>query len=114
MRKSVLELGGSDPFIVLEDADLDACIPVAINSRFQNNGQSCIAAKRFIVNKNIAEKFTYKIIEASKKLQMGNPLENGVNIGPIARKDLMEQLKKQLNDSIELGAKVLYRILTES
>ena len=109
IKKSVLELGGSDPFIVLEDADLDACIPVAINSRFQNNGQSCIAAKRFIVNKNIAEIFTHKIIEATKKLQMGNPLENGINIGPIARKDLMEQLSKQVSDSVNLGAELLFQ-----
>ncbi len=109
IKKSVLELGGSDPFIVLEDADLDACIPVAINSRFQNNGQSCIAAKRFIVNKNIAEAFTQKIIEATKKLQMGNPLENDVNIGPIARKDLMEQLSKQVSDSVNLGANLLFQ-----
>jgi len=109
IKKSVLELGGSDPFIVLEDADLDACIPVAINSRFQNNGQSCIAAKRFIINKNIAEAFTQKIIEATKKLQMGNPLENDVNIGPIARKDLMEQLSKQVTDSLKLGANLLFQ-----
>jgi succinate-semialdehyde dehydrogenase/glutarate-semialdehyde dehydrogenase len=109
IKKSVLELGGSDPFIVLEDADLDACIPVAINSRFQNNGQSCIAAKRFIVNKNIAEAFTFKIIEATKKLQMGNPIENGVNIGPIARKDLLEQLSKQVADSLNLGANLLFQ-----
>lgn len=109
IKKTILELGGSDPFIVLEDADLDTCIPVAINSRFQNNGQSCIAAKRFIVNKNIAETFTEKIIDAAKKLQMGNPLENGINIGPIARKDLMEQLSKQVTDSIELGANILFQ-----
>ena len=109
IKKSVLELGGSDPFIILEDADLDACIPVAINSRFQNNGQSCIAAKRFIINKNIAEAFIQKIIDATKKLQMGNPLENDVNIGPIARKDLMEQLSKQVIDSVNLGAKLLFQ-----
>lgn len=109
IKKSVLELGGSDPFIVLEDADLDACIPIAINSRFQNNGQSCIAAKRFIVNKNIAENFTQKIVEATKKLQMGNPLEMEINIGPIARLDLMEQLSKQVSDSVNLGAKILFQ-----
>jgi succinate-semialdehyde dehydrogenase/glutarate-semialdehyde dehydrogenase len=109
IKKSVLELGGSDPFIVLDDADLDACIPVAINSRFQNNGQSCIAAKRFIVHKDIAATFTLKIIEATKKLQMGNPLENGINIGPIARKDLMEQLSKQVSDSVNLGAELLFQ-----
>ena len=109
IKKSVLELGGSDPFIVLEDADMDECIPVAINSRFQNNGQSCIAAKRFIVNKNIAEAFTQKIIEATKKLQMGNPLENGINIGPIARKDLFEQLNKQVTDSVNSGANLIFQ-----
>lgn len=109
IKKSVLELGGSDPFIVLEDADIDACIPVAINSRFQNNGQSCIAAKRFIVNKNIAEIFSQKIIEAAKKLQMGNPLENGINIGPIARKDLMEQLSNQVSNSVKLGASIIFQ-----
>ena len=111
IKKSVLELGGSDPFIVLEDADLDACIPIAINSRFQNNGQSCIAAKRFIINKNIAETFTNKIIEATQKLQMGNPLDMDVNIGPIARKDLLEQLAKQVSDSVNLGAKILFQSL---
>ena len=109
IKKSVLELGGSDPFIVLEDADMDECIPIAINSRFQNNGQSCIAAKRFIVNKNIAEAFTQKIIEATKKLQMGNPLENGINIGPIARKDLFEQLNKQVTDSVNSGANLIFQ-----
>ncbi|MCX6187571.1 MAG: aldehyde dehydrogenase family protein [Bacteroidetes bacterium] len=109
IKKSVLELGGSDPFIVLEDADLDACIPVAINSRFQNNGQSCIAAKRFIVHENIIAEFSERIISEVMKLKMGNPLHQNVNIGPLARFDLLENISKQVDNSVKLGAEIVFQ-----
>ncbi len=107
LKKTVLELGGSDAFIVLEDADLDEAAQVAVTARFQNNGQSCIAAKRFIVVDSVAEAFEQKFVANTAKLKVGDPLEYDTRIGPLARKDLQETLDQQVQQSIQQGAKVL-------
>ncbi|TMD60547.1 MAG: aldehyde dehydrogenase family protein, partial [Chloroflexi bacterium] len=107
LKKTVLELGGSDPFIVLDDADLDQAAQVAVTARFQNNGQSCIAAKRFIVVESVAEAFEQKFVANTAKLKMGDPLEYSTQLGPLARKDLRDTLDQQVQQSIKQGAKVL-------
>src|SRR6266852_5329712 len=107
LKKTVLELGGSDAFIVLEDADLDEAAQVAVTARFQNNGQSCIAAKRFIVVESVAEAFEQKFAANTAKLKVGDPLEYDTRVGPLARKDLCETLDQQVQQSIRLGARVL-------
>jgi succinate-semialdehyde dehydrogenase / glutarate-semialdehyde dehydrogenase len=107
IKKSLLELGGSDPFIVLHDADLDLASSFAVKSRMINTGQSCIAAKRFIVVKEIAEEFTGKMIAEMKKLKMGNPIDVSTEVGTIAREDLVQPLLEQIRQSIEKGAKVV-------
>ena len=107
LKKTVLELGGSDAFIVLEDADLDQAAQVAVTARFQNNGQSCIAAKRFVVVESVAEAFERKFVEAASKLQVGNPLNRETRIGPMARGDLRDALDGQVQASIQMGARVL-------
>lgn len=105
--KSVLELGGSDPFIVLADADLQKTITVAVKSRMQNAGQSCIAAKRFIVVRDIHEAFTGRFAAEIEKLKTGNPLDDGTTTGPLARTDLAEEIERQLNASVESGARLV-------
>ena len=107
LKKTVLELGGSDAFIVLEDADLDQAAQVAVTARFQNNGQSCIAAKRFIVVESVAEAFEQKFAANTAKLKVGDPLEHDTKIGPLARKDLRETLDQQVQQAVKQGAKVL-------
>ena len=107
LKRCVLELGGSDPFIVLEDADLDLVIPAAIQARFQNCGQVCIAAKRFIVEASIAEAFTHRLVIAARTLTMGNPFTPDTNLGPMARASLRDELHRQVQDSIAAGAKLL-------
>ena len=106
LKKTVLELGGSDAFIVLEDADLDAAAQMAVKARFQNTGQSCIAAKRFIVVESVAEEFEQKFVEAAATLKMGDPLDRATQIGPMARGDLREALADQVKQSVAMGAKV--------
>jgi len=107
LKKNVLELGGSDAFIVLADADLDAAAQTAARARFQNTGQSCIAAKRFIVVESVASAFEQKFAEATAKLHVGDPLERGTQVGPMARADLRDSLHKQVRASIAMGAHVL-------
>jgi succinate-semialdehyde dehydrogenase / glutarate-semialdehyde dehydrogenase len=106
-KKSVLELGGSDPFIIFNDANLDLAIESAINSRFLNNGQSCIAAKRFIVQTEIYDQFIDKFVQRVKSLQCGDPNSDNVYIGPLARESFVQELDEQVNKSIEMGAKLL-------
>ncbi|GHO51122.1 NAD-dependent succinate-semialdehyde dehydrogenase [Ktedonospora formicarum] len=108
LKKHVLELGGSDYFIVLEDADLDAAAQTAVRSRFQNTGQSCIAAKRFIIVEAVAEAFEHKFVEAAATLRVGNPLQRETQIGPMARGDLRATLDKQVQSSVNMGAKILF------
>ena len=107
LKKTVLELGGSDAFIVLDDADLDEAAQVAVTARFQNNGQSCIAAKRFIVVDSVAEAFEQKFVANTARLKVGDPLEYDTRIGPLARRDLRETLDQQVQQSIQQGASVL-------
>jgi succinate-semialdehyde dehydrogenase/glutarate-semialdehyde dehydrogenase len=104
LKKSVLELGGSDPFVVLEDADLDAAAASAVASRFLNAGQSCIAAKRFIVVDAIAEPFLERFKAGVKALVAGDPMDEATTLGPMARRDLREQVHAQVRSSIEQGA----------
>ena len=107
LKKNVLELGGSDAFIVLADADLAAAAQTAARARFQNTGQSCIAAKRFIVVESVAQEFERKFVEAAAKLRVGDPLDAQTQVGPMARGDLRDALQQQVRDSIALGAQVL-------
>lgn len=106
IKKSVLELGGSNSYIVFEDADIDLAVETGIMARFLNSGQSCIAAKRFILAEDIAEEFTRKFVEKVKELKSGNPMEEDTFIGPLARVDLAENLERQLNNSLAKGAEV--------
>jgi len=107
LKKCVLELGGSDPFIVLEDANIDKAVETGIVGRFQNSGQSCIAAKRFIVVDAVYDAFEQKFVDAVKKLKMGDPAEEGVYIGPQARMDLRDGLHDQVQRTVQAGAKLL-------
>ena len=105
LKKSVLELGGSDAFIVLKDADLDRAVSVGIKARFQNNGQVCIAAKRFILEKPIAAEFTERFVEGVRALKLGDPLDRATRLGPMARADLRDGLHKQIENSKYAGAR---------
>lgn len=107
IKKSLLELGGSNAFIVLKDADIAQAVKVGVQSRMGNSGQSCIAAKRFLVAEAVYDDFVAKFVTAVKNLKAGDPLADGTTVGPLARKDLADQLIKQVNDSVKLGAKVL-------
>jgi len=107
LKKTVMELGGSDPFIVLADADLDAAAQTAARARFQNAGQSCIAAKRFIVESPVAAAFEQKFAEAVKTLTVGDPMDRDTQVGPIARGDLRDDLDRQVRRSVEQGARVV-------
>lgn len=107
LKKCVLELGGSDPFIVLADADVSLACQVALQARTINTGQSCIAAKRFIIEKSVYAEFEKKIIEHFKTLKMGDPLDPNVNIGPLAKKEIRDDLDRQVQDAISKDAKVL-------
>ncbi|MCL6650233.1 MAG: NAD-dependent succinate-semialdehyde dehydrogenase [Chloroflexi bacterium] len=107
IKKQVLELGGSDPFIVLADADLDAAARTAARARNQNSGQSCIAAKRFIVVDRVFDAFTERFVQAMANLRVGNPMERETQVGPMARDDLRHQLELQVRASVVQGAQVL-------
>jgi succinate-semialdehyde dehydrogenase/glutarate-semialdehyde dehydrogenase len=104
IKKSLLELGGSDAFIVLEDADLDLAVEQAVLSRFLNAGQSCIAAKRFIVVEAVADVFVGRLKEAVEALRIGDPMDDATRLGPMARFDLRDDLHQQVVDSVSRGA----------
>ncbi|MDH3515090.1 MAG: aldehyde dehydrogenase family protein, partial [Gammaproteobacteria bacterium] len=104
LKKTVLELGGSDAFIVLPDADLDQAVDVGIASRFLNCGQSCIAAKRFILVEPIAEAFLEKFKRQAHALRRGDPARDETQLGPMARADLRDHLHRQVTDSVKAGA----------
>ena len=108
MKKSLLELGGADPFIVLADADIDKAVEIGIEVRFQNAGQVCLAAKRFILERPIAKEFTRKYVAAAAEVKVGDPLDEATAIGPIARDDLREGVHDQVQRSIASGAKLLF------
>ena len=107
IKKVVLELGGSDPYIVLDDADVEKAGRMAANARMINTGQSCIAAKRFIVMDTVAEEFTKHFMARLKELKMGDPMDESTDIGTVARKDILDGLKEQLRDAKAKGATVL-------
>lgn len=107
LKKCVLELGGNNAFIILEDANLDKAVATAVNARMQNAGQSCIAAKRFLVHENIAKDFVDKFKVAVQNLKIGNPLDKETQIASLARVDLTEELEKQVQQSIQMGAQLI-------
>ncbi|HEY1868293.1 MAG TPA: NAD-dependent succinate-semialdehyde dehydrogenase [Candidatus Cybelea sp.] len=104
LKKCVLELGGSDPFVVFSDADLDAAAQIAVTARFQNNGESCIAAKRFIVEAGVYDEFVQRFARLASALIVGNPMEDRVQLGPCARADLRETVHEQVCATLECGA----------
>lgn len=106
LKKTVLELGGSDAYIVLKDADLSKTVDLCVTGRMINSGQSCIAAKRFIVAEDIADEFTSRFVEKMKTYTIGDPLSCSINFGPIARLDLRDQIANQVERSIAQGAKL--------
>ena len=107
VKKAVLELGGSDPFIVLDDADLDAAATAAVKARFHNTGQSCVCAKRFLVADAVAEEFTRLFVDKTRALVVGDPSDPATQVGPMARGDLRAQLHDQVQRSIAQGATLL-------
>ncbi|MGA8474345.1 MAG: NAD-dependent succinate-semialdehyde dehydrogenase [Candidatus Cybelea sp.] len=107
LKKCVLELGGSDPFVVLSDADLEAAAKTAVTARFQNNGESCIAAKRFIVEDAAYDDFLARFAERTLEQVVGNPMEERVQIGPCARSDLRQTVHEQVSSTIESGARLV-------
>ncbi len=107
LKRTVLELGGSDPYLVLEDADLDLAVESCVASRLINGGQSCIAAKRFIVVEAVRKRFEELFVEKMRSKRMGDPLEDGVDLGPQARRDLRDELHGQVEKSVARGARVL-------
>ncbi|MBW2260839.1 MAG: NAD-dependent succinate-semialdehyde dehydrogenase [Deltaproteobacteria bacterium] len=107
LKKTVLELGGSDPYIVLEDADLDLAVESCVTSRLINSGQSCIAAKRFIVVEPVLEEFEKRFVERMRAAKMGDPLDPETAVGPQAREDLRDELHRQVTGSVEKGARLL-------
>jgi succinate-semialdehyde dehydrogenase/glutarate-semialdehyde dehydrogenase len=107
VKKAVLELGGSDAFIVLEDADLNGAVDTGIRARFQNGGQSCIAAKRFLVCEAVFAEFRDRFAEATRNLVVGDPTDEATQIGPLARDDLRQALERQIERSVASGARVI-------
>ncbi|QGZ63083.1 NAD-dependent succinate-semialdehyde dehydrogenase [Paraburkholderia acidisoli] len=107
LKKSLLELGGADAYIVLADADIDRAVEVGIEARFQNAGQVCLAAKRFILERPIAEEFTRKYVSAAARVKAGDPLDPATTIGPIARDDLRAGVHDQVVRTLAAGAKAL-------
>jgi len=107
LKKCVLELGGNNAFIILEDANLDKAVATAVNARMQNAGQSCIAAKRFLVHETILDAFIEKFKIAIQNLKTGNPLDKETQIGSLARVDLVEELEQQVQKSIQMGAQII-------
>jgi succinate-semialdehyde dehydrogenase/glutarate-semialdehyde dehydrogenase len=107
IKRLVLELGGSDAFIVLDDADIEKAARTAANARMINAGQSCIAAKRFIVMDGVAEEFKKHFNARLRELKVGDPMDEATDIGPVARKDILDALKEQLKDARSKGAEVV-------
>ena len=107
IKPTVLELGGSDAFIVCEDADIPKAVTAGIKARFLNAGQVCLAAKRFILVEKIADEFEHSFVEAAKAMRVGDPMDPAVQMGPLARLDLRDSLDEQIRDSIAKGARVL-------
>jgi succinate-semialdehyde dehydrogenase/glutarate-semialdehyde dehydrogenase len=107
IKKTVLELGGSDPFIVMPSADLEKAVSAAVTSRTLNNGQSCINAKRIILHEEIAEEFERRYVESMETLRVGDPMDENTDMGPLATPDILEDVDGQVRKSVEAGARVL-------
>lgn len=107
IKKVVLELGGSDPFVVMPSADLDAAVSTAVQARVQNNGQSCIAAKRFIVAEPIADEFEKKFVAKMKSLKIGDPFDEKTELGPLSTPDAVKDLDRDVQKTVAAGAKLL-------
>ena len=107
LKKTVLELGGSDPYVILEDADLESSVRTCVEARLINSGQSCIAAKRFIVVDRVREAFTNRFVGLMKEKKTGDPLAEGIDVGPLARRDLRDSVHEQVRTSIARGARCL-------
>ncbi len=106
IKKTVLELGGSNALVVMKDCDIEKTIDVCVQARYQNTGQSCIAGKRLLVDESIASDFTAKLLQQVRELKSGDPMDEDTYIGTMAREDLAEELKKQVDDSVKVGAKL--------
>lgn len=106
-KKSVLELGGSDAFVVLDDADVQVAAAMAVKARFNNGGQSCVCAKRFIVAQSLHARFTELFVQGTKALKVGDPTDPATQVGPLARSDLREALQRQVDQSVAAGARLL-------
>ncbi|WP_419163460.1 NAD-dependent succinate-semialdehyde dehydrogenase [Candidatus Palauibacter sp.] len=106
IKTTVLELGGSDPFIVMESADLDRAVATAVDARMWNNGQSCIAAKRMLVQSSIADEFSRRLIDRVSALRVGDPRDPEVEVGPLARRDLRDRVAEQVDATVAVGAHV--------
>jgi succinate-semialdehyde dehydrogenase/glutarate-semialdehyde dehydrogenase len=107
IKKTVLELGGSDPFIVMPSASLEAAVREGVKSRTQNTGQSCIAAKRFIIHESVHEKFARDLAGAFRSLRVGDPFEAGTEVGPLAQGRGLETLERQVQAAVKAGARIL-------
>ena len=107
IKKVVLELGGSDPFIVMPSANFDEAVSTAVKARTINNGQSCIAAKRFIVHSDIYDRFENEFVAAMKSLRVGDPLDSSIDIGPLATEQILTDVEDQVKVSVAAGAKIL-------
>ena len=107
IKRTVLELGGSDPFIVMPSADIEAASRTAVKARTINNGQSCIAAKRFIVHERVADEFTRRFVEGMRTLTVGDPMSSDTDVGPLATPQIVADLEQQVADSVRRGARVL-------
>jgi succinate-semialdehyde dehydrogenase/glutarate-semialdehyde dehydrogenase len=107
IKKTVLELGGSDPFLIMPSANLDRAIATAVQARVINNGQSCIAAKRFIVHEQIADSFEQKFVQRMSSLKVGDPMDPATDVGPLATPDGLRTLEEQVNKTVQMGANVL-------
>src|ERR1700744_5370830 len=107
IKKTVMELGGSDAFIVCDDADISKAVAAGIKGRFHNAGQVCLAAKRFILVEKIADEFERRFVEATKSIKVGDPFDPASQLGPMARADLRDSLHKQVEDSVAKGARIL-------
>ena len=107
LKKSVMELGGSDPFIVMRSADIAKAAKTAVTARTINNGQSCIAAKRFIVEEAVADDFERRFVEGMRALRVGDPMDPATDVGPLATPDIADDIEKQVSESVRLGARVL-------
>lgn len=107
LKKTVLELGGSDPFVIMADADIAAITPFAVRARFVNTGQSCLCAKRFIVEGDVIDEFERRLVPAVEALVIGDPLDPSTQIGPLAKPNFVDDIDRQVQESIALGARLL-------